>query len=218
MTAARGRCTLRGIVDANAAPVLIEFIATWGYLALLAGSLLEGETLLLIAGMAAHQGHLSFPLVLLVAFVGGTVGDQVFFWIGRTWGAELLLRLPLFRARALRVAAMMQRWDAALVIAIRFLYGLRIAGPIAMGALGFSPRRFALYNAIGAALWAVAIGSLGYLLGHSLEAVLGDLARYETAALWGVVLAAGSVATVKCALRISRAARHARAQELPESA
>jgi membrane protein DedA with SNARE-associated domain len=196
---------------------LIEFITTYGYLALLVGALLEGETLLLLAGMAAHQGHLSFPFVLLVAFCGGTVGDQVFFWIGRTWGSELLVRLPSFHARALRVGAMMQRWDAALVVAIRFLYGLRIAGPIAMGALGFAPRRFAVFNAIGAALWAVVVGGAGYMLGHSLQTLLGDLERYETAALWGVVLAAMAIVALKLLMRVRRAARLEKMQRHGES-
>lgn len=197
---------------------MIEFIATYGYIALLAGSLLEGETLLLLAGMAAQQGHLSLPLVLLVAFFGGTVGDQVFFWIGRRWGARLLRRFPGFRARALRVGAMMQRWDAALVVAIRFLYGLRIAGPIAMGALGFSPKRFAVFNAIGAALWSVVVGGLGYALGHSLQRLLGDLERYETLALWGVALTAVAVVAVKCALRLVRAARRGKLRGWEKSA
>jgi membrane protein DedA with SNARE-associated domain len=61
-----------------------QLLADHGYLAVLIGSLLEGETILVLAGFAAHQGHLSLPLVLAIAFVGGTFGDQIFFWLGRT--------------------------------------------------------------------------------------------------------------------------------------
>jgi membrane protein DedA with SNARE-associated domain len=174
---------------------LVEFVTAYGYAAVLAGSLLEGETILLLAGFAAHQGHLSLQAVLVIAFVGGTLGDQVFFWIGRRWGG-VLLQSPSVRPRADIVAALLKRWDASLVFGIRFLYGLRIAGPVAMGALGFSPRRFAMFNAFGAAVWAVVIGGAGYLLGHSLEAWLGDLERYESAIFWGAsgVIAAGLLA------------------------
>jgi membrane protein DedA with SNARE-associated domain len=164
---------------------LVEFVAAYGYAAVLAGTLLEGESILLLAGFAAQRGHLSLQLVLLVAFVGGTVGDQVFFWIGRHWGGLLLESSPMVRARTARVGELLKRWDAALVFAIRFLYGLRIAGPVAMGALGVNARRFALFNALGAAVWAVVIGGGGYLLGHGLEAFLGDLERYEGAILAG---------------------------------
>jgi len=42
-------------------------------------------------------------------------------------------------------------------------------------------------------VWAAVIGSLGYLFGHSLELVLGDLKRYEAAVMLGLA-AAGAVA------------------------
>lgn len=167
---------------------LIEFVTTYGYLAVLLGTLLEGETVLLLAGFAAHQGHLSIHWVLLIAFIGGTLGDQAFFFAGRQWGGPLLERFPSVRARSLRVGELLRRWDAALVFAIRFMYGLRIAGPILMGVLHFDPRRFAIFNALGAAVWALIIGGAGYLLGHSLQALLGDLAGYETT-LWWLLLA-----------------------------
>ena len=170
---------------------LAEFVAAYGYAAVLAGTLLEGETILLLAGFAAHQGHLSLELVLLIAFIGGTTGDQVFYWIGRSWGATLLQHSPVARKRAAQVAVLLKRWDALLVFGIRFLYGLRIAGPVAMGALAFSARRFAVFNALGAAVWAVLVGGAGYLLGHGLQVFLGDVQRYESAVFWGGLAAIG---------------------------
>jgi membrane protein DedA with SNARE-associated domain len=187
---------------------LVDFVSAYGYAAVLAGTLLEGESILLLAGFAAHQGHLSLEVVLLIAFVGGTLGDQVFFWIGRHWGGLLLERSPLARARTARVAALLQRCDAALVFGIRFMYGLRIAGPVAMGALGVKAGRFALFNALGAAVWAVVIGGGGYLLGHSLEAFLGDLERYE-GAIFG-----GALALIALAFLAHRALHHWKARQV----
>lgn len=60
-----------------------HLLADYGYFAVLAGSLLEGETILILAGFAAHQGHLSLSWVMAVAFVGGTLGDQIFYFAGR---------------------------------------------------------------------------------------------------------------------------------------
>jgi membrane protein DedA with SNARE-associated domain len=186
---------------------LTEFVTTYGYLAVLAGALLEGESILLLAGFAAHQGMLSLPLVLLIAFVGGTVGDQGFFWLGRRWGGRLLERYPVLRLRTARVATLLQRWDAALVFGVRFMYGLRIAGPIAMGALGVSRARFFCFNMLGAAVWAVLVGGAGYLMGETLQMILGEIEGYESAVLWGI---AGSVAlffALKRVLRIVRVLR-----------
>src|SRR5260370_41283512 len=61
---------------------LMDLLATYGYLAVFVGSLLEGETVLILAGFAAHQGYLSFPLVAGVAFCGGTLGDQSLLFLG----------------------------------------------------------------------------------------------------------------------------------------
>ncbi len=62
---------------------LESFIQTYGYLALLVGTFLEGETILVLAGFAAHLGYLNLPWVILVAFVGTLSGDQLFFYLGR---------------------------------------------------------------------------------------------------------------------------------------
>jgi len=178
-----------------------RLLTDYGYLAVFAGCLLEGETILLLAGFAAHQGHLSLPLVLMIAFIGGALGDQIFYWAGRAWGTALLGRMPGFQARARRVIALLKRHDALLIVGIRFMYGLRIAGPIAMGAVGLSPRRFSVFNLIGAAVWAPLVGGLGYLFGHAVEALLGDIARFEEVALALIIAAAALFALIHAWLR-----------------
>jgi len=176
---------------------LTQFIADYGYLAVFAASLLEGETILILAGFASHQGHLSLVPVLTAAFVGGTLGDQLFFWLGRKWGPALLRRIPGADQAAPRVAKWLERHDAPLIIGIRFMYGLRIVGPMVIGAGGVSPGRFALYNVLGAAIWAPLVGGAGYLFGDALEAVLGDVGRYEEAVLLWIVAVAGLFALLR---------------------
>ena len=51
-------------------------ISQYGYAALVIGSLAEGETVTLLGGVAAHQGLLQFPLVVLSVALGGMIGDQ----------------------------------------------------------------------------------------------------------------------------------------------
>jgi membrane protein DedA with SNARE-associated domain len=97
---------------------LVQLLADYGYLAVFVGCLLEGETILLLAGFAAHQGHLSLPVVLAVAFVGGAVGDQVFFWTGRAGGTALLDRVPGFHEPVRRIIELLKRHDALLIVGI----------------------------------------------------------------------------------------------------
>lgn len=178
-----------------------DLVTQYGYLAVFVGSLLEGETILVLAGFAVHQGHLRLPTVLAIAFAGGALGDQAFFWIGRVWGPALLRRWPGLQRSVQRVGELLQRHDAPLIVGIRFMYGLRIAGPIAMGVCGVAPWRFALFNLLGAAIWASAVGGLGYLLGEALQAVLGDVRRFEDTALLVVVGAAIAFAVGRRCIR-----------------
>jgi hypothetical protein len=62
-------------------------IARYGYAAVFAGTLLEGETLLLLAAYAAHRGYLDWATVVVVAWLGATLGDQLWFALGRYRGA-----------------------------------------------------------------------------------------------------------------------------------
>ena len=55
---------------------LREFLAQYGYLAVFAGTLLEGEVILVLAGFAAHQGYLQLPVVMLVASLCPEVQSQ----------------------------------------------------------------------------------------------------------------------------------------------
>jgi membrane protein DedA with SNARE-associated domain len=175
-----------------------QLLADYGYLAVFAGCLLEGEAILLLAGFAAHQGYLSAPLVVLTAFVGGTLGDQMFYFIGRHWGTWVLVRLPWVQRQAPRINGLLLRHSAALIIGVRFMYGLRIAGPILIGTSTVRPRRFLGFNMLGAAIWAPLVTGVGYLFGGSLQAVMPDFERYEG---WGVLALIGIVVLIALAHR-----------------
>lgn len=159
---------------------LPNLVSDYGYLAVFVGTLFEGEAVLMLAAYAAHQGYLSLPLVIATAFFGATLGDQIFFLLGRFFGTRLLLRFPVMRARAERVDKLLLRYHGALIIGIRFAYGLRIAGPIAIGMSTLPASRFFFFNAIGALIWAPLIAGVGYLFGHTLEWLFADFKRYET--------------------------------------
>jgi membrane protein DedA with SNARE-associated domain len=75
------------------------------------------------------------------------------------------------------------------VIGVRFMYGLRIAGPVALGMRRIGWLRFAGFNFLGAALWAPLFVGLGYLFGDALERVLGELHRIEHSAFAILTLA-----------------------------
>jgi membrane protein DedA with SNARE-associated domain len=167
--------------------LVAQLLQQYGYLAVLIGAVLEGETILLIAGFAAHRGYLNIGAVVAVAAAGGFAGDQAFYWLGRLRGNAVIARWPKLQLRARKVQALLARHHSWIIVGIRFMYGLRVAGPVLIGMSGVPPLRFAAFNLLGAILWAGLIGGAGYLFGQAVELMLGHVRRYEELALAALV-------------------------------
>ena len=162
------------------------FIQQYGYLAILIGTFLEGETVLILGGFAAYSGYLELPWVIVAAGAGAVIGDQLCFFLGRTSSEPVLQRLSSWRPRVERVRAWIERYQIAVVIGYRFLYGFRSVTPFVLGMSGFSPSRFIPLNLLSAGIWALSVGVLGYSFGTALRLFLDDLKRYQ-----GWILLAG---------------------------
>jgi len=166
-----------------------HLIESYGYWAILVGTFLEGETILILAGFAAHQGYLNLTGVILAAFGGSLCGDQLFFYLGRTHTAFVLARHPAWKIRIVKVERMLLRFQNFVMLSFRFFYGFRTVTPFAIGMSSVAAIKFVAFNAIGALVWAAAFGTGGYIFGRALEAILGKARHYEIYALIGIGLA-----------------------------
>lgn len=169
---------------------MAALIATYGYAAVLVGTFLEGETILVLAGFAAHRGYLELPWVIVAAAVGSISSDQIFFFMGRTKGVTWIERRPRWQAEARRAFDLVAHTETLLILGFRFLYGLRSITPVVIGAAGVRPGKFLPLNIVGAVVWAIAFGCLGYLTGATAEAALGDVKRVEIV-IFGLIAAVG---------------------------
>src|SRR5438552_17178506 len=84
----------------------------FGYFAVFAGTFLEGETILVMAGFFAERGYLELLPVILVAFLGAFVGHAFWFWLGRTKGVQLLKRFPRMQAHFGKGVRLFERYGA----------------------------------------------------------------------------------------------------------
>src|SRR5262245_1845677 len=73
---------------------LASLLQGYGYSVVVVGTVLEGETILALAGLAAHRGYLALPWVIAAAAAGGFLGDQIYFFVGRFYGPRVLARFP----------------------------------------------------------------------------------------------------------------------------
>jgi membrane protein DedA with SNARE-associated domain len=153
--------------------ILEHFIQTYGYYALFLGTFAEGETILVLGGIAAATGHLNLQLVMLIAFCGSLLGDQTIFFIGRIWGKAFLAKRPRLQPRVAKVHRLLERHHVLLLLGFRFLYGLRNIIPLVIATSNVKTSRFIMLNVMGAAMWAISVSFLGYFLGQLVVPYLG---------------------------------------------
>src|SRR5262245_27084724 len=157
------------------------------------GAPVPGESLLIFASVLAGRGEMSLPALLVSAWAGSVIGDNLGYLIGRKLGRGVVLRygakVGLTEERFSGIESTYIRYGYATVLFARFLSILRQLNGILAGMLGMSWWRFALVDAIGAALWVIVwVFAPAYFSEHL--SVIIALAHH-TKVVISVVVAAG---------------------------
>src|SRR5919206_2986401 len=161
---------------------ILSLIAQYGYVIVFLGVMLEsagvplpGETILIAAGFLVQQGHLDLGDAIIFGILGAVVGDQIGYWVGREGGRRFVLRwgryVLITQERLERAEGFFARHGGKAVFLARFVAGLRVFGALVAGISRMRWRTFLFYNALGGALWATAVVTVGYLLGGSLNLI-----------------------------------------------
>jgi membrane protein DedA with SNARE-associated domain len=180
---------------------LENLLATYGLLAIFLGTFFEGETILVLAGLAAHRGYLPLSAVFAAGFMGTFVGDQLYFQLGRWRGEAFLAKRPALKSRVERAQRFLQRHHVAFILGFRFSYGLRTISPFAIGMSDVRLHRYLLLNALGGFVWSVAVTLVGYCVGEGAEALLGRVKEIEGWLFLGVTAVGATVWLVHVARR-----------------
>ena len=126
------------------------------YLSIYLAAIIEGEVYYSTVCARAMQGALWWPAVLACGALGGATGDQLWFYVLRG-RIHWLDRFPRLRKYHDRVIHHVHAHETGLVLASRFLPGLRTAIPVACAYAGMRPLKFSVLNLISAFAWAGAI-------------------------------------------------------------
>ena len=161
---------------------------------------LPGETTLVTAALyAGTTGRLSITSVLLAAAAGAVVGDNIGFWIGRTFGYRWVVRhQSTFRMTPRRLKLgqyLFLRHGGKVVFFGRFIAVLRAFAALLAGLNRMPWRRFLVFNMAGAIVWAAAYGGGAYAFGDRLTNVLGET---------GILLSAAAAALVVIGFLLAR--------------
>jgi membrane protein DedA with SNARE-associated domain len=108
-------------------------------------------------------------------------------------------------ARALKF---IEKYPISYILAFRFIFGLRVASPIAIGVSQVPTWRFTVLNILGAVIWAGAFTMAGFIFGEAIHNLLGHghhAGRWTLIAAGGVIVVVGLIWAVRYLLRRRKA-------------
>jgi len=160
------------------------------------GVVVPGEIAVLLGGVLAFQHRVSLPAVLAAAICGAIVGDTVGYLVGRRWGRAILHSSigRLVRHEHLdRAERFLAERGGPAVFLGRFTAALRALIPGLAGMARLRYRTFAVYNALGGAVWASGFVLLGYAAGTGWRRVEHTAGRASLLLLVVLVIVGGVV-------------------------
>jgi membrane protein DedA with SNARE-associated domain len=169
-----------------------EFQRQYGPIGIFLGAGFEGQTAVIIGGILARQHILQLWLVLLSATAGSAVVDHLLFVAGRRFRTHRwVLRATQQQAFA-RALGFIEKYPISYTLAFRFIFGLRVASPIAIGVTQVPTWRFTILNILGAVIWATAFTMAGFIFGEAVHNLLG---KGHHAGQW-TLIAAGAITAI----------------------
>ncbi|WP_018300551.1 DedA family protein [Fangia hongkongensis] len=156
-------------------PDHIALIQQWGYWLMFGAAIIEGETFLVLGGVAAAAGMLDLGYIILLSIVGCIIHDSFFFYLGRFLGPKILARKPNWQPKVARIMMLLEKYDFWLILAFRFAYGLRTVIPFALGITRISNFKFFIFDLIGAIIWVLIFILGGYYFGNAIQLILHKL-------------------------------------------
>ncbi|MGH9742440.1 MAG: VTT domain-containing protein [Candidatus Acidiferrum sp.] len=160
----------------------IEFLLHHGYIVLLvwvfaeqSGLPVPSIPLLLAAGALAGSHHLNLFVSLFIVTVAAMCADSIWYWLGRRKGIKVLQFLCKITIEpdscVRRTEGVFSRQGAHSLILAKFIPGLGSVAPPLAGIFHMRHRRFLLFDAAGALLWASTFLGLGFVFSGEIERI-----------------------------------------------
>ncbi len=167
--------------------ILLVSLIVFAESGLLVGFFLPGDTLLFGAGLAASQGELSLPWLIIAVVTAAIVGDNVGYSIGRRMGPRLFKKKDgiIFRQEYIETAeSFYEKHGGKTIVLARFTPIVRTFAPVVAGASKMPRQRFMFFNIAGGILWGAGMPLLGYFVGNRIP----GLDKYIEIVILGVVV------------------------------
>lgn len=168
---------------------LSQIIAQYGIYAVFALCMVEGDITLLISGAMAQGGFFgdySFIKVVFFGTLGGMVGDNIGYAIGRIFH-EKAKHYRFYQMAQPRVDKLIAKFGGFAIIISKYIYGIRAAMCIFYG-IGKMPfARFIVLDFISCFVWVLILAGTGYFFSGAITSIIGDFQQIGIA-LFFVIL------------------------------
>ena len=132
----------------------MRLLPKYGYLAILVAAFWEGEVVLIAAGALCGSGYLDWRLTILAAAIGGSAGDQVYFYAAHERAARAIEKSKRLSRWYPKVKKFVLRHSTVAVLLSRFLAGLRITIPLVCATVGMPAKKYSMLSLISGFAWA----------------------------------------------------------------
>jgi membrane protein DedA with SNARE-associated domain len=193
-----------------------EFLRQYGPLGIFLGAGFEGQTAVIVGGLLARQHILQLWLVLLSATAGSALLDHLLFVAGRQFRTHRWVVRASQQVAFARALGFIERFPISYTLAFRFIFGLRVASPIAIGVTQVPTWRFTILNILGAVIWATTFTMVGFIFGEAVHNILGHghhAGRWTLIAAGGIVAVVGIAWAIRYLLRRRKASTEASVEE-----
>jgi membrane protein DedA with SNARE-associated domain len=160
----------------------------WAYVTLGATSIITEEAAPVVAGFAAHQGHLHVVRAAMACAIGSWAADVVLYGLGRWRAVRVVKRWPKLMGHMERLLGVVRRhpWRASL--AVRFAYGARLLLPITCGAARVPLGLYMIGSGVSAWVWSGLFTLVGWIFGQTAVVMIHHVRRREDVLAVGLVI------------------------------
>ena len=196
------------LLDSNG---LFAYLGVFGVLVACGlGVPLPEDLSLILGGFLAQRGSANLQVMMAVGFAGILAGDSLIFLAGRRVGTHAVSRGFLARIvtpdKRARVERLFELHGQKIVMAARFLPGVRAVTYFSAGSAGMSYTRFILFDGLAALASAPLFVYLGYRFGGEFDVIKHKVEQGQVAVLVTLVAALLSLLVYR-RVKANRAAR-----------
>ncbi|OWQ96326.1 DedA family protein [Sphingopyxis witflariensis] len=182
---------------------ILNLIHSWGYLGIAILMFLENvfppipsEVIMSLGGVMVAQGRFDYWTLVAVAVAGTTLGNWVWYWVGRWFGYARLKPLIDRYGRWLtldwdeveKLHDWFLRFGSGIVFVFRFVPIARTMVSLPAGMVGMSQVKFLIWTAAGSTIWISAIAGAGNWFGKQFAEVDRFIGPLAVVAIGSIVL------------------------------